>query len=68
MRVPAKAAYLLMETTELEFEHFLAEKLHMSVARLRREVSSQEFVQWSVYYGRKAQRQEMASKTAARGK
>jgi hypothetical protein len=55
-----------METTELEFEHFLAEKLHMTVARLRREVSSQEFMQWSVYYGRKAQRQEMATKTASR--
>lgn len=59
--VPRKAAYLLMETTDLEFEFFLAEKLHMSVQRLRKEMPAMEFMQWQVYFGRKAQRMEMES-------
>jgi len=55
--------YLAMETDpNLEFEFFLAEKLGMTVARLRQEISVQEFVGWGVYYGRKAQRQEMEAK------
>lgn len=54
-----------METTpDLEFEHYLAEKLGMTVARLRREMTTQEFMAWGVYYGRKAQKRELASKTA----
>ena len=51
-----------MEQTGLEFEFYLAEQLRMTVARMRREVSSQEFMEWSVYYNRKAQKQELASK------
>lgn len=38
---------------------FLAQKLGMTVARLRTELSSQEFVQWGVFYARKAQREEL---------
>lgn len=49
-----------MEQTELEFEFFLAEKLRMTVAQLRREMSAQEFMQWGIYYSRKAQKQELA--------
>ena len=59
--MPRKAAYLAMETTDLEFEHYLAERLHMTVGRLRQEMSAEEFMRWSVYYGRKAQRQELAT-------
>lgn len=44
---------------DLEFECFLAQKLSMTVARLRREMSNQEFVYWGTYYGRKAQREEL---------
>lgn len=32
----------------------------MTVARLNAEISNDEFVRWSVYYGRKAQREELA--------
>lgn len=49
-----------METTELEFEFHLAEKLGMTVARMRREMSQAEFMHWGIYYGRKAQRIELA--------
>lgn len=31
----------------------------MTVARLRQEMSNEEFVRWGVYFGRKAQRQEL---------
>jgi hypothetical protein len=52
-----------METTPgLEFEFFLAQKLGRTVAELRESLSNMEFVQWSVYYARKAQREELASK------
>lgn len=51
-----------METTELEFEFYLAERLRMTVAELRRRMSQHEFLQWSVYLGRKAQRQELANR------
>lgn len=43
----------------LEFELFLAQKLSMTRDRLRDEMSSEEFLDWQVYYGRKAQRQEL---------
>lgn len=33
----------------------------MTVGRLRDEMSNDEFMRWSVYYGRKAQREQMAS-------
>lgn len=39
---------------------YLAEKLHMTVARLRREMSNSEYVRWQAYYATKAQRQELA--------
>jgi hypothetical protein len=51
-----------METTELEFEFHLAERLGMTVERLRRTLSAHEFMQWTVYFGRKAQRQQLASR------
>lgn len=57
-----------METNpELEFEHFLALKLSMTVDELRVRLSAAEFVRWSVYFGRKQQHQEIeAAKARAR--
>jgi hypothetical protein len=51
----------------LEFEHFLAEKLSMSVGRLRAEVSNDEVMRWSVYYGRRNQERELTA-PARRGR
>lgn len=51
----------------LEFELFLAQKLGMTRARLREEMSADEFVHWSVFYARKAQREELARKEAGHG-
>lgn len=39
----------------------------MTVARLRAEMSNDEFTRWGIYYGRKAQREELAAKTAKGG-
>lgn len=51
-----------METTDLEFEHFLCQKLGgMTLAEMRQRMSSEEYIDWSVYYGRKAQREQLAS-------
>lgn len=43
---------------ELEFEHLLGEKLGKTVDEIR-QMSNEEFVRWSVYYGRKAQRRQI---------
>ena len=42
-----------------EFEFFLAQKLGMTVGRLRSEMSADEFLRWGVYYARLAQREEL---------
>lgn len=34
----------------------------MTVAEVRERVSAGEFLEWQVYFGRKAQRQELAAK------
>jgi hypothetical protein len=62
--------YLEMERDPtLEFEHFLCAKLGgMTVEEMRERMSNEEFVRWSVYYGRKAQREELAAKSAKRGR
>lgn len=58
--MPPKAMYMEMETSPtLEFEFFLAQKLGRTVAELR-EMEEIEFVGWCVYYGRKAQREQLA--------
>jgi hypothetical protein len=36
----------------------------MTVARLRAEMSNDEYLRWGIYYGRKAQREELAVKRA----
>jgi hypothetical protein len=49
-----------METDPtLEFEYFLAQKLGMTVARMRRELSNDEFMHWGIFYQRKAQQVEL---------
>lgn len=53
-----------METSpDVEFEFFLAAKLGMTVGEMRERMSNQELVEWSIYWARKAQREELASKT-----
>lgn len=49
-----------MEKTDLEFEHFLAQKLAMTVGRMREEMSAEEYLRWSMFYQREAQRDELA--------
>jgi hypothetical protein len=58
--VPAKAAYLaLQERPDLEFEHYLAVKLSMTVQELRDRMTHAEFLRWDMYYARLAQQQEL---------
>jgi hypothetical protein len=38
----------------------------MPVGRLRHEMSSDEFMRWGIYYGRKAQREDVALQKARR--
>lgn len=45
----------------LEFEFFLAQKLGMTVARMRQEMGNDEFVHWGIYYARKAQMAQLAT-------
>ncbi len=53
-------AYEMFEASpDLEFDHFLAAKLGMTVARLRAEIGNDEYVHWQVYFARKAQREEL---------
>lgn len=42
------------------FEYVLAERLRMTVGRMRREMSSLEFQTWAVYLGIRAQEMELA--------
>jgi hypothetical protein len=50
----------------LEFSYFLAQQLGRTVAEVG-EMSNEEFVGWSVYYARKAQREELERKRAKGG-
>lgn len=52
--------YLELETSpDLLFEFFLAEKLGMTVGRMRAEMSNEEFLTWNVHYARQAQQMEL---------
>lgn len=62
--MPTKAAYRAFENKDddLEFEFYLAQKLGMTVTRMRAEMTNLEYVHWGIFYARKAQRQELAMK------
>ena len=64
--MPTKVMYLEFEEDgALEFTFFLAQKLSMTVSQLQLKMSQKEFMQWSMYYQRDAQRKELASKKAS---
>lgn len=66
--MPVKAAYLALQTSpDLEFEHFLAVKLSMTVQEIRARMTHAEFVRWDMYYARIAQQQELEQLTAKKG-
>jgi hypothetical protein len=46
---------------------FLAQKLSITVAALREQMSSDEFMRWGVYYARLAQRAELERLKAGGG-
>ena len=57
-----------METEPgVEFEFYLATKLHKTVGEMRRQMTQVEYVHWQVYYGREAQRKELAQLQAGGG-
>ena len=56
--MPTKA---MVDDPALEFEHYLAAHLGMTVERLRREMPAAEFTSWQIYYARKAQREQLAA-------
>lgn len=58
--MPRKAAYLELDDPDAMFAFFLAEKLGRTVAELD-EMSWEEFMRWGVYFGRKAQEQQLAN-------
>jgi len=56
---------MALETSpDLEFSFYLAQKLGLTVGELHAKISNHEFIGWSVYYGRLAQRQEIAAAQA----
>jgi len=59
-REPPKEAYLAFEDNpDVEFTFILAEKLGKTVAEIDT-MSASEFVKWNVYFGRKAQIEQLA--------
>lgn len=63
--MPPKAAYKQFEASpDLELEFMLADRLGMTVARLREEMTTDEFIRWSIFHARRAQRTELARKAA----
>lgn len=60
--MPPKAAYLDLENdTELEAEFVVAHELHMTVDRLREDMTHSEFVYWVMFFNRKAQKDELVN-------
>lgn len=60
--MPTKAIYETFESSpEVEFDFWLCERLGWrSVERMRREMTAAEYVAWSIYFQRRAQRIELA--------
>lgn len=66
-RVLTKAAWIRFETDpSFFFDFFLAEQLHMTVADVRA-MPVEEWMQWGVYFGRKAQQRQLAEMRAGTG-
>jgi hypothetical protein len=55
----------LGENPELLAEHYIAEKLHMPVYKLRAEMPNDEYVRWTRYFAVKQQTAELHSRQAA---
>jgi hypothetical protein len=48
---------------ELEFEFFLTKELGLgTVTRMRSEMTQAEYIGWTVYFGRQAQRNQVAKR------
>lgn len=61
--MPTKAIREALETTDLGFEYWLADRLKMTVGQLRR-MPSKEFETWRVYHAIRAQQIELARERA----
>lgn len=65
---PRRRTKAFQENPNLENDHFLALQLGWkSVAAMRKGLSRQEYVRWIVYFGRRAQDQELARAKAKKG-
>lgn len=56
LRRPTK---VFEENPQTEFDFFLAQKLGRTVDEMRRTLSHSEYLYWTTYYARVAQRQEL---------
>jgi hypothetical protein len=52
---------------DVEFEFFLADRLGMMVATLRDVMSADEFLGWSMFHARRAQRRQLSELQARHG-
>jgi len=60
-----KEIYLIFENdAEFEFEFQLAARLHMTVGDLRKKMDNWEFAAWAIFFGREAQRRQLAEAQA----
>lgn len=60
MREPGKATWIRLETDgAYHFDFYLAEKLSMTLMQVRN-LPAREWMEWSIYFGRKAQQRELA--------
>lgn len=57
----------LATDSELEFEFFLAHELKTTLSTIRL-MDNAEFIHWAMYFGRIAQKKELAKKTPMRAK
>lgn len=64
--MPTKAAWIALAENEddIDFEHFLALKLTMTVSELRARMSHGEFIRWGMYYARISQAKQMQAQRA----
>jgi hypothetical protein len=64
--MPRKALWLAMETDpSTEFDHYLATKLGKFLWEIHT-MAAEEYARWCVYFGRKAQREELEMAKAGR--